>query len=55
MLPQQIVPVEPEHLHQEVKNRDNPEQGLVISIKGYSIHVTESTSMPLLTDVLKAV
>lgn len=52
---QQMVLVQPELLqHQEQKGR-NPQSGLDISIKGFSIHVTESTSMPLLESVLKAV
>ena len=52
---QQIVPVRSELLqHQEQEDR-NPQSGLDISIKGFSIHVTESTSMPLLESVLKAV
>lgn len=52
---QQMVLVQPELLqHQEQKGR-NPQSGLDISIKGFSIHVTESTSMPLLAEVLKAV
>ncbi len=52
---QQMVLVQPELLqHQEQKGR-NPQSGLDISIKGFSIHVTESTSMPLLAEVLKVV
>ena len=52
---QQMVPVQPGLLqHQEQIGR-NPQPGLDISIKGFSIHVTESTSMPLLESVLKAV
>ncbi len=51
---QQIVPVQPGLLQQEQKDL-NTQPGLDISIKGVSIHVTESTSMPLLSDVLKAV
>lgn len=55
MASQQVVPVQPELLqHQEQKDR-NPQPGLDISIKGFSIHVTESTSMSLLAEVLKAV
>ncbi len=43
---QQVVPVQPELLqHQEQEGR-NPPPGLDISIKGFSIHVTESTSIP---------
>ena len=52
---QQMVPVQPELLqHQEQIGR-NPQPGLDISIKGFSIHVAESTSMSLLADVLKVV
>lgn len=52
---QQMVPVQPGLLqHQEQIGR-NPQPGLDISIKGFSIHVAESTSMSLLTDVLKVV
>lgn len=52
---QQMVPVQPELLqHQEQIDR-NPQLGLDISIKGFSIHVAESTSMSLLRDVLKVV
>ena len=52
---QQMVPVQPELLqHQEQIGR-NLRPGLDISIKGFSVHVTESTSMSLLADVLKVV
>ena len=52
---QQMVPVRSELLqHQEQEDR-NPQSGLDISIKGFSIHVTESTSMLILESVLKAV
>ena len=51
---QQIVPVQPGLLQQEQKGR-NTQLGLDISIKGVCIHVTGSTSIPLLTEVLKAV
>lgn len=52
---QQMVPVQPGLLqHQEQIGR-NPQPGLDISIKGFSIHVAESTSMSLLADVLKVV
>lgn len=52
---QQIVPVEPGFLQANERNSSNMQPELDISIKGISIHVTESTSMPLLTEVLKAV
>ncbi len=53
--PQQIVPVEPGFLQMDERNGSSTQPGLDIFIKGVSIHVTESTSMPLLTEVLKAV
>ena len=52
---QQIVPVQSGLLQQQVQKGHNAQPGLDISIKGVCIHVTESTSMPLLTEVLKAV
>ena len=51
---QQMVRVQPGLLQQEQKG-SNMQSGLDISIKGICIHVTESTSMPLLSEVLKAV
>ena len=51
---QKMVPVQPELLQQEQKD-SSMQSGLDISIKGIGIRVTESTSMPLLTEVLKAV
>ncbi len=55
ILPQQIVPVELGFLQMDERNGSSTQPGLDISIKGVFIHVTESTSMPLLTEVLKAV
>ena len=52
---QQIVPVQSEFLLHQEQEGGTPQSGLDISIKGFSIHVTESTSMPLLAEVLKAV
>ena len=49
---QQIVPVAQEILQQDKKDSNVPQAGLDISIKGFSVHVTESTSMPLLAAVL---
>ena len=49
---QQIVPVEQEILQQEKKNSNAHRAGLDISIKGFSIHVEETSSMPLLAEVL---
>ena len=51
----QIVPVQPGLLRHQEQKGTNLQPGLDISIKGFSIHVTESTSMLLLESVLKAV
>ena len=51
---QQMVPVQP-GLLQQGQGDSSLQSGLDISIKGICIHVTESTSMPLLAEVLKAV
>ena len=51
---QQMVPVQP-GLLQQGQGSSSLQSGLDISIKGICIHVTESTSMPLLAEVLKAV
>lgn len=48
---QQIVPVEP-GLFQQNQKGGNEQPGLDISTKGFSVHVTESTSMSLLAAVL---
>ena len=50
---QQIVPVQPGLLQQQEQKDGNAQPGLDISIKGDSIHVTESTPMPLLAAVLE--
>ena len=50
---QQIVPVAQEILQQEKKNSNVPRAGLDISIRGFSIHVEETSSMPLLAEVLE--
>ena len=52
---QQVVPVQPELLQLRVQEGRKPQPRLDISIKGFAIHVTESTSMPLLTEVLRVV
>lgn len=52
---QQMVPIQPELLQHQKQIGRNPQPGLDISIKGFSIHVAESTSMSLLADVLKVV
>lgn len=49
----QIVPVEPALLQQRTGICRVPDSGLDISIKGYSIHITEDTSMQLLAKVLE--
>ena len=51
---QQIVPVEPGLLQQGHKG-GNEQPGLNISAKGFSVHVTESTPMPLLAAVLEVI
>ena len=52
---QQIVPVTPGLLHQEIQDNTDTRLGLSISVNGFSVHVTESTPMPLLAAVLKVV
>lgn len=51
---QQMVPVETGLLQQEQKG-GNEYPGLDISAKGFSVHVTESTPMPLLAAVLEVI
>lgn len=53
-LSQQMVLVEPALLQHE-KNNGDPQTGISISRKGFSIHVTESTSMSLLAAVLEVI
>lgn len=52
---QQIVPVNTCILQQETQSGSGIQQGLSVSVNGFSIHVTESTPMPLLAAVLKVV
>ena len=52
---QQIVPVTPCLLQQETQDDTDARLGLSVSVNGLSIHVTESTPMPLLAAVLKVV
>ena len=52
---QQIVPVPPCLLHQETQDDTDARLGLSVSVNSLSIHVTESTPMPLLAAVLKVV
>lgn len=50
-----LMTLKPELLQHQEQEDGNPQPGLDIFIKGFSIHVTESTSMLLLESVLKAV
>ena len=52
---QQIVPVNTCILQQKTQSGSGIQQGLSVSVNGLSIHVTESTPMPLLAEVLKVV
>ena len=52
---QQIVSVNTCILQQKTQSGSNIQQGLSVSVNGFSIHVTESTPMPLLAAVLKVV
>ena len=52
---QQIAPVNTCLLQQETQSGSGIQQGLSVSVNGFSIRVTESTPMPLLTAVLKVV
>ncbi len=52
---QQIVPVNTCLLQQETQSGNGMQQGLSVSVNGFSIHVTESTSMPLFAAVLEVV
>ena len=52
---QQIVPVNPCLLQEETQNGSGIQHGLSVSVNGFSIHITESTPMPLLAAVLKVV
>ena len=52
---QQIVPVNTCFLRQETQSGSGIQQGLSVSVNGFSIHVTESTPMPLLAAVLGVV
>ena len=52
---QQIVPVNTCLLQQDTQSGSGIQQGLCVSANGFSIHVTESTPMPLLAAVLKVV
>ena len=54
--PQQpIIPVKPE-LIQQLSSRDSLGQaGIDISMKGFSVHVAESTPRPLLAEVLRVI
>ena len=51
----QIVPVNTCLLQQETQSGSGIQQGLSVSVNGFSIHITESTPMQLLAAVLKVV
>lgn len=51
---QQIIPVNPEFVQQLRCDGSHEQAGLDISIKKFSIHVTESTPMPLLAALIEA-
>ena len=51
-LPQQIVPIELGFLQVDEINDSNTQLRLDISIKGISVHVAESASFPIQTEVL---
>ena len=51
----QIVPVNPGLLQEEPQGGSGIQQGLCVSVNGFSIHITESTPMQLLAAVLKVV
>ena len=50
---QAVIPVQPELMQQLNSNDCLKQGGVEISIKGFSIRVTEPTSMPLLAAVLQ--
>ena len=52
---QQVVPVNTCLLEQGTQSGSGIQQGLSVSVNGFSIHVTESTPMPLLAAVLEVV
>ena len=52
---QQIVPVKTCLPQQETQSGSGIQQGLSVSVNGFSIHVTESTPMPLFAAVLEVV
>ena len=47
----QVIPLQPVLLRQQEQDEGTPQQGVDISVKGLTIHVTESTSMSLLVEV----
>ncbi len=51
----QIVPVQPRLLRQEKEHGDSVQPGLDICTGRFSVHVTESTPLPLLAAVLEVV
>ena len=55
MLPRLVVPVPAGLFDSRGEAADASKQGLDISVKNFSIHVTEHTSMKLLAEVLEVV
>ena len=54
--PQQpIIPVKSELIQQLNNKRSLGQTGIDISMKGFSVHVAESTPMPLLAEVLRVI
>ena len=54
-LVRRIVPVNPGFPQRETQSGSGIQLGLSVSVNGFSIHVTESTPVPLLAAVLKVV
>lgn len=52
---QPIVPVNACLLQQETQSDSGIQQGLSVSVNGFSIHITESTPVPLFAAVLEVV
>lgn len=53
MLPQSVVPVPREIM--DLKPTPSEQTGLDISAKGFSVHVTENTSLNLLAEILQVI
>lgn len=52
---QSIIPVKTELIRQLNSKNGQEQSGIDISMKGYSVHVAESTPMPLLAEVLRVI